>query len=200
MNLVKTLCASALLIGLAGCSNSNTATASSGATSAKDSSSAAATVEKASYTETFDADSADYKEETFHGMTYDMVKGWSPRKMSKDDGLTYLITGQKDSIEVHFVEGGNTVDDMKSFVESDDMKEYCNSVSDSDEQEIAGLSGLHVNTVTTIATTIMVDANKEFYMVPAKDGFYFMSFTYDPTASTDYSAAFEHILNSIKIA
>lgn len=201
MKLVNTLCAGALLLGLAGCSNSTTAAASSAAASSTaDSSASSTTVEEASYTETFDADKADYKEETFHNMTYDMVKGWSPRKMSKDDGLTYLISGQKDSIEVHFVEGGNTVDDMKAFLGSDDMKEYCNSVTDSEEQEIAGLKGVHANTVTTIATTIMVDANKEIYMVPDKDGFYFMSFTYDPTGTTDYSAAFEHIVNSIKIA
>lgn len=199
MKLINTLCTGALLLGLAGCSGNSTA-ASSAASSKADSSAASTTVEEASYTETFDADKADYKAETFKDMTYDMVKGWSPRKMSKDDGLTYLVTGQKDSIEVHFVEGGNTVDDMKAFLESDDMKEYCKSVTDSEEQEIAGLEGLHANAVTTVATTIMVDANKEFFMVPAKNGFYFMSVTYDPTAKTDYSAAFEHIVNSIKIA
>lgn len=199
MKILNAICASALLLGMAGCSSS-TAASSSAAKSSADSSTT--TVEKASYTETFDGEKAEYKQETFHGMTYDMVKGWSPRKMSKDDGLTYLVTGQKDSVEVHFVEGGNTVDDMKKFTESDDMKSYCNSVTKSEEKEIAGVKGLYVEGITTVASTIMVDAEKDFYMLPDTEGkgFYFISVTIDPTGTTDYSSAFEHIINSAKIA
>lgn len=193
MKFTKVLTAGVLAVSMAACSSP---AASKTGSSAKDDEVSRVTTE---YSETVDVESVEYKTETFHEVSYDMVKGWSPRLMSKDDGWTYLISGQKDSIEVHFVEGGNDVEAMKAFIETDEMKEYCDTVVSSEEKEIAGMSGLYVEAITTVASTIMEDANIDFYMVPAGEGFFFMSFTFDPRGAKDYSAVYEKLVNSITI-
>lgn len=194
MKFMKVLCAGAMALALGACSTGSTSAASSAAS--EDETAERVTTE---YSEEFD-ESVGYKSETFKNMTYDMVSGWAPRFLSKDDGWTYLAKGQKDSVEVHFVEGGNDMDTMKAFVESEDMSTYCKAVVSTEEKEIAGKEGLYVQAITVVTATIMADANKDFYMIPADNGFYFISFTFDPLGSIDYSKAYEHIVNSVTIA
>ncbi|MGM9940836.1 MAG: hypothetical protein ACI32N_02455 [Bulleidia sp.] len=189
------MAAGLLAVSMAACSSS---TASDNGSSVKEDETASRVTTE--YSETVDAGSVEYKTETFHEVSYDMVNGWSPRRMSRDDGWTYLIPGQKDSIEVHYVQGNSDVEAMKAFIETDEMKEYCDAVVSSEEKEIAGLSGLYVEGITTVASTIMEDANIDFYMVPANEGFFFISFTYEPRGAKDYSAVYEKIVNSITIA
>ena len=193
MKIVKFLCAGCMALSLGACASS--APSSSTPVSASDETPSRVTVK---YESVYD-DSEGYTTQTFHEMTYDMIKGWAPRRMSQDDGLTYLARGQKDSSEVHFIEGGSDVDAMKAYIESEDMKTYADAVVSTEEMEIAGKDGLYVQAIDTVTATIMADGNKDFYMIPGEGGFYFISFTFDPYGKVDYSNAYAHIVDSITI-
>lgn len=193
MKIMKYLCAGCMVFSLGACAS--TATSSSRQSSSDDETPSRVTVK---YESVYD-DSEGYSTQTFHEMTYDMVKGWAPRRMSQDDGLTYLARGQKDSIEVHFVEGGSDTEAMKAYIESEEMKTYADAVVSTEEMEVAGKEGLYVQAIDTVTATIMADGNKDFYMIPSDGGFYFISFTFDPYGKVDYSNAYAHIVDSITI-
>lgn len=185
--MINAACAGLLALSLAGCS-------SAPKESAKESS-AAARVEAVDYEETFDVSTAEFETAEFHGMTYEMVKGWSGRKMSQDDdAVTYLISGQKDVIELHF-----TSDDPDTFLKDVDASVYGNVVS-TEDKDIAGTKGKYVQATTTVASSIIEDANCDLYLIPTSEGTIIVRFTIDPNGKIDYQPVVDHLLETAKLA
>lgn len=187
--LSKIIAATALIGSLVGCSANSSAAASSASSVNEE-------TEKHTYTETADAESLNYVDTTFHGVTVSMPETWPGKQSLKQEQMDFAPKGSLDKVEIVYTEGATASSDFFSTLTTTEPL----TVTSTDEVEVNGVKVNHAVGTIVVYDVIQMDAPCNLYAIPSENGVVTIITIQDPEGTTDMTPIYDKVLSTVTVA